>query len=322
MDAISRLLVDLGDLYGRTIPGAVVLIGIYLLFHGFSLTNFFRFKSSVFYNSKMLFAIIFIVASFIIGHIPLFFYHHVESSCRKCPSQLIKGTHQYGCSLENFVDIAFEKSTIRKVDPTRASLLNQFYHDKFRDSSLNDSNGEVILYCKHYLLYKFPQLYNELRGHDAQRNLRGGMAVALAMIFLILICRGIVEFRGAICKNWKFGLHHFIILILLICYLICIRNCFPICIPICFILSDIVIYLVLSLIFVTICIFAILSSKKHEVAQYMIVVPVLIILSLSFLKAGLRSQNMEDAMTLRLYYHVMTDQQKNTDINIENFENK
>ncbi len=174
MNWLRNFVIDLSDIYGRGLPGMIVLLNFYYLLKecfSFNLLN--EFKISTFAEHNLFWGVLaFAVVSFLLGHIPLFISHGIDNWRRK------------RAPLFSEHDAPNKK---RFADPTSEGRVREYFRQEFRPKFLEKGNTEILGYMMHSLVNSRPDLYEAIRGHEAQRNLRGGTGVSLIMSAVVFI---------------------------------------------------------------------------------------------------------------------------------------
>jgi hypothetical protein len=163
MKELRNFVIDLSDIYGRGLPGMIVLLNVYYLIQNSCSTNLLNaFTNPKFTADKLFWAVVaFAVVSFLLGHIPLFLSHQIDRWCRKG----IKG---------------FD-------DPTSAGRIKKYFEGEFDPEFLKKGNTEILAHMMQSLVNSRPDLYEAIRGHEAQRNLRGGTGVSIILFAVVLL---------------------------------------------------------------------------------------------------------------------------------------
>lgn len=170
MRDLSHLIIDLNDVYGHTLPGAIVLLCAYFILQKTTVGPPLETGMLCFYgSSKVIFAISFLLVSFLLGHVTLFFGFLIFNNriFRKSPNEIL--------SSKNF-----------SIDPTKRKVVINLFQKEFTDSALNNRNGLLTNFCTYFLLYKYPHLFTRLRGIEAHANLRGGILLPFLLMALTL----------------------------------------------------------------------------------------------------------------------------------------
>lgn len=171
MRSYQRFIVDLSDVYGRMIPGAILLIDVYFILLKTALGIPLKSGVSSFYSSSVtLFSITFLLVSFLIGHIPL------GLSFRFLPRFKSRK------SINDFLSSG--------IDPTVNGQIKKLFEQHFGKDALNDSKAQILNVCKHLLLCNNPDLYSALRGIEAHMNLRAGVVSPLFLTALVFAIYG------------------------------------------------------------------------------------------------------------------------------------
>lgn len=176
----SDLLIDLNDIYGRLIPGILLIIDIFFIVNIFNhielnqvLKYFYEYPSL-----SLLLIFIFLGAAFVIGEVSLFFIFR----------------------LRRFYHLKTAIEYIEEIDITKEKVIVAFFKSTFSEDVLN-STWPLVKYCKEYLLENSFMVYGQARKIEARINYKGGM------IFPLIILAGICFLY----HQWIFGLFVLII---------------------------------------------------------------------------------------------------------------
>lgn len=149
----SWLIVDLTDIYGRTLPGAIVLVDIYFIVNKFPIGV--KFVSNIYEFSITLFIITFLLLSFLVGYMLLSLtYYFLRPIFRGSPREILSS------------------------DPTIDENVIKLFEQQFNKSALDENTGRVFDFCKLFILKKDPISYNILRALEVGRHTRNGLLFA------------------------------------------------------------------------------------------------------------------------------------------------
>lgn len=162
----SDYLIDLNDLWGRLIPGTLILFDLYLwrgpLVAPIALPD--NLSSGVL-TTGLLFG--FLMVAYIIGELslfPIFRLRRLLNRKRRKPREILK-----------------------KADVTADDALMKFFEQSFSSAELDDPKGGIFGYCKDSLMRSFPAAYAEARRREARINQKGGVILPLALLLAVAI---------------------------------------------------------------------------------------------------------------------------------------
>jgi hypothetical protein len=163
----SRFIISLNDLYGRALSGAMLTITTYLLLCLRLDSDYIQVTVSGFYeSSKAIFAITFLLVSFLVGHIPLGLSFLCFSYIRRPPS------------LRDVLSSGF--------DPTINNQMTELFSRQFSDSAMKARDWSVLSYCKGFLQCNYPDLHRSLLENEAHANLYAGVIFPLLYAAMVL----------------------------------------------------------------------------------------------------------------------------------------
>jgi|GEM_PF-5083922 len=188
MDWVRRLVVNLNDIYGRILPGMILLANVYFLLPKLDVSSTISDAITQFFKDyTILFIVAFVLIAFVIGHVPLFLLFKMLERRSGRDS----------------------RSIIQRIDVTKDQRVIEFFNARFSPDTLTSKNGELNMFCKYALLQKWPESYAYLRSIELGRNLKVGMAFAL-LTTAIMLCLyyhwvlAIMSFISASVLAWDF----------------------------------------------------------------------------------------------------------------------
>jgi len=162
---VSDLLIDLNDIYGRLIPGILLLINLYFIINFF--IPIFPEKILKWPNEYPSLYILFILILLVIAHITGEFSLYIVFKIR------------------HFFPFKTALEYLEKIDVTKEKEIINFFKSKFNEDALH-STWPLMLYCKDYLLENSFPSYVQARKVEARINLKGG--VLFPLIVSVGIC--------------------------------------------------------------------------------------------------------------------------------------
>lgn len=170
---ISDFMLDLNDLWGRLIPGLVLIFGLYLLAKTTSLFDMETLLSFLPYNTPPKTVLIFglPVSALLLGELSLYPIFRLY----RCLQRL------------HLLQKLTPRDNVRELEVTKNDDVMKFYKEHFANSALDSKNGRMFHYCKEYLLQVSPEAYSQSRKIEARINFKGGMLVPLILLSVISI---------------------------------------------------------------------------------------------------------------------------------------
>jgi hypothetical protein len=172
---ISDFQIDLTDMWGRLVPGLILILDIYLLPRfGLHIDTFF---TSVFEHALLTtaFLIALLLAAQILGELSLRSIFHF----RKLLGLMLEQTpFQY----------------VEKIDVTAERAVVKFFEERFSIEALE--KRQSFHFCKDFLLQASPSSYLQARKMEARINLQGGILIPLVVLLGICLWR----------ETWLIGL--------------------------------------------------------------------------------------------------------------------
>lgn len=174
---IKHLGINLNDIYGRAIPGVLLLISSYYFALKFSddgtgliIENTI---SGLCQSSTLLFVVTLALASFVVGHVPLYIVYAVTTWLwpPKSPIEHIRS---------------------QNLDPTKGGDLVTLFENRFSKDALESNDGHVFSLCVHYLERTHPELYKTRKTYEAGANLRAGLVIPCAWLGCVLFLYGLI----------------------------------------------------------------------------------------------------------------------------------
>lgn len=160
----SEVLLGLNDIYGRLIPGLLLLGDLYIMEFvcEWDLLRGFQFNAL----DGGIGVVLTLVAAGLLGEIPL----RVAFRVRKW-----------------FLKRSVE-SLLVKVDVVVDEKIKKFFHKRFAKEALRDSQRliSVMDFCKAYLRDRSPAAYTAAKKKEARTNLLGGMVIPLVLLSVLL----------------------------------------------------------------------------------------------------------------------------------------
>lgn len=156
MEKVERLVINLNDLYGRTMSGAILLVVI--VAELWQRPDYAWLKDDIteFYDkSSAVLIVSFLLISFLVGHIPHSLSFKCLSHFRRPPS--IKDVLSSGL-----------------FDPTVDERMAKFFQSQFSDRALEGRDWVVLAFCKDFLQCSYPDLHRSLLQAEARANLFAG----------------------------------------------------------------------------------------------------------------------------------------------------
>ncbi len=168
MTKISNIIVDINDLYGRMVPGIIVIVSVCFILIRFmvpeQVSKLDHFIQVLYKDSLLLFCVASILLAFLVGHIPHFL-------------------------MFRFFKWPFKYSPMRAIqlgDPTPDNKVTRFFTSAFSEDALHNKLSPVMNYCTDYLLQNSPDSYWTKRVIESGCNVRSG--VVLPLIIAALVC--------------------------------------------------------------------------------------------------------------------------------------
>jgi len=152
-------LIDLNDLWGRVIPGLIIILDLYLLMEEVcpvdesELLAFFSGHTFI----STIFLLCVLVAAFILGELSLYTIFR----------------------LRRWLPRPTPRDNLEALDVTTDNKVIRFYQHRFAEAALDSTSGELFGFCKDYLLQASPEAYTEARKREARINLKGGVIFPL-----------------------------------------------------------------------------------------------------------------------------------------------
>ncbi|MCK4606731.1 MAG: hypothetical protein KAU35_05480 [candidate division Zixibacteria bacterium] len=186
MERVERFVINLNDLYGRTMSGAILLAVIAAALWQWSdyawlqdgITDFY-------YRCSAVFVVTFLLVSFLVGHVTLGLSFRCLSHFRRPPS--IKGVLSSGL-----------------FDPTAGKRVTEFFQSQFSESALEDRSWDVLAYCKDFLQCSYPHLHRSLLQTEARANFFAGVIFPVLMAAVVLAAKQTFLWSGllALIGGW------------------------------------------------------------------------------------------------------------------------
>ena len=160
---ISDFLLDVNDLWGRVVPGAIVLLDIYLLAQYLApfdpVPALSRIAQSGFFSTATMLA--FAICAFLFGEVAVQLLWKMVS---RLPFSFRPAPH----------------AILEQIDVTMGRLMTSFYESNFDASALRSTGAPDFLeYCKTLLLERAPDSYAQSRKMQAGIDMRGALVLPL-----------------------------------------------------------------------------------------------------------------------------------------------
>ena len=171
MFGTKLLRIDLNDIYGRTIPGMLLLVGFYFIAMWYSDAETCKtLKEAVgqlYEIDTLIFVLGFAIIGFLVGHLPLYIIFWITNPFWKR-------------SLVNHI-------RLEKLDVTKNNDLVNLFEKRFSKHALENNQNKVLDLCIKYLAGHHPSLYSIRKDYEAGANLRGGMVIPCVFLGAALI---------------------------------------------------------------------------------------------------------------------------------------
>lgn len=164
---INQLLITINDVWGRVVPGGLLLVDIYLLYLWWSPESTQAFYLSIvvpfFQANSTLFLVVLLLIAFLAGHVPLWVIYKL---------------------LFQHIGYPSVPKTIKDIDPS--GKMEQFYQDYFQSDLSELKPHQVHSYFKGYFQINVPAVFAFAQRIEAQVNLR--MGIILPLVILAIAC--------------------------------------------------------------------------------------------------------------------------------------
>ncbi|MDY6857470.1 MAG: hypothetical protein SWO11_22755 [Thermodesulfobacteriota bacterium] len=161
----TEFLIDLNDLWGRLIPGTLILFDLYML--NFSLMETTTLPKIITGSGALMMGFLFAIFAFIylLGELSLYPIFRIRGwLCRPTP-----------------------RENIKELDVTGNGNVVNFFEKNFLANALDDKKDDIFIYCKDFLLEASPRAYEEARRREARINLKGGVILPLLGLLIIAL---------------------------------------------------------------------------------------------------------------------------------------
>jgi hypothetical protein len=169
MKDIRAILIDWKDIYGRMIPGMIILIDLYYILLRTSIGPNLQLTAVLIYeSSKVIFCSIFILIGYIVGYVSMIAYYFSFGKyfSRLCPD------------IRNVLE-----------DPTIDSAILTYLKNHFTEKYLLDRHL-LQKYCKTVLLHQNPHAYSHLEHLEGGRSIRQGLSLGFLFTSIVLFLYG------------------------------------------------------------------------------------------------------------------------------------
>lgn len=160
---INQLLITINDVWGRVVPGGLLLVDIYLLYLWWSPESTQAFLDSFvitfFQANSTLFVVVLLLVAFLAGHVPLWVIYKL---------------------LFQHIGYPPVTKTIKDIDPT--GKMESFYQDYFQSDLTELKPHQVHSFFKGYFQINVPAVFAFAQRIEAQVNLRMGIILPLAIL--------------------------------------------------------------------------------------------------------------------------------------------
>lgn len=189
MEKVERFIVNLNDLYGRTMSGAILLTVIVAeLWQRPDYTWLKGGITELYDKSSVVLIVSFLLISFLVGHIPLSLSFRCLSHFRRPPS--IKNVLSSGL-----------------FNPTADERMTKFFQSRFSVPALEGRDWVVLAYCKDFLQCTRPDLHRSLLQAEARANLFAGIIFPVLVAAIVLAANQTFFWSGilALVGAWFIG---------------------------------------------------------------------------------------------------------------------
>jgi len=158
MKDLKEFIVDLNDIYGKTIPGIILVVDVYfILLKTTYYMNIIKYTKWLYNDSSILFIILFIILGYLLGNIPLFIlFRFISDPIRSSANKIIS-----------------------EIDLTQNEDIALFYKTNFSKEILNKKSNMLSTFCKHSLLGKNDDAFRTLKAIEYASNLKIGLSSSL-----------------------------------------------------------------------------------------------------------------------------------------------
>lgn len=186
MKVLERFVFSLNDLYGRVMSGAILLVAAYFLVS--DRPDYVGLNTAIgtFYKgSNTIFTIVFLLVSFLVGHIP----HALSFKCfswfRRPPS------------IEDVLSTG-------NFDPTLDKRMATLFRSHFSKAAVEEGSWCVLAFCKDHLQCFYPELHRSLKQAEARINFQGGIIFPMLLAAVVLAVKGALLwcFITAVVAGW------------------------------------------------------------------------------------------------------------------------
>lgn len=161
----SEFLIDLNDLWGRLVPGTLILFDLYML--NFPFMETMTLSKVITESSVLMMGFLFLIFVFVhlLGELSLYAIFRIRDR----------------------LDRPTPRENINELDVTGNHDVIEFFENKFSTEALDNKKDDVFSYCKDFLLEASPRAYEEARRKEARINLKGGVILPLLGLFIIAL---------------------------------------------------------------------------------------------------------------------------------------
>ena len=156
---LADLTIDLNDLWGRVVPGSLIILDLFLVMQVIEPVDATELLSHL--TSSALLSTVFLLgalmSSHILGELSLYTIFRVRRFLRRPTPRTI----------------------LDRMDVTMKRELVSFYESSFAREALEASDSHLLEYCKTYLLQHCEAAYSQARRIEARINLKGGIIIPL-----------------------------------------------------------------------------------------------------------------------------------------------
>lgn len=181
---INDFIIDINDLWGRLVPGLVIILDIYLLSTaGFNEDSLLEFTSKHILLSTVLLIVLLLVAR-ILGELSIHTIFHLPWISRRPPP----------------------RGDLDRMEVTVDNAVVKFFEEHFSTEALESNSSHLFLFCKDFLVETSPNAYPIARKLEAQINLQAGLLLPLTVLAGICFWLGVemIAFliMGLLVVNW------------------------------------------------------------------------------------------------------------------------